>query len=123
MYEVTKDEHWKELHYRYLNEPDRKGVRRRDRIAAGMDDLAPWSAWFNSNAQYAVRELYRLETDPALRELYRKSLRTNAEKPFRCCRFTANTIRRQLTPSRRTGTGDAPLARTEERARRPDARA
>ncbi len=44
MYEVTKDEHWKELHYRYLNEPDRKGVRRRDRIAAGMDDLAPWSA-------------------------------------------------------------------------------
>ena len=80
MYEVTKDEHWKELHYRYLNEPDRKGVRRRDRIAAGMDDLAPWSAWFNSNAQYAVRELYRLETDPALRELYRKSLRTNAEK-------------------------------------------
>lgn len=80
MYEVTKDEHWKELHYRYLNEPDRKGVRRRDRIAAGMDDLAPWSAWFNSNAQYAVRELYRLETDPALRELYRKSLRINAEK-------------------------------------------
>ena len=63
-----------------MNEPDRKGVRRRDRIAAGMDDLAPWSAWFNSNAQYAVRELYRLETDPALRELYRKSLRTNAEK-------------------------------------------
>lgn len=124
MYEVTKDEHWKELHYRYLNEPDRKGVRRRDRIAAGMDDLAPWSAWFNSNAQYAVRELYRLETDPALRELYRKSLRTNAEKAVPLL----SLHRKYDTAATYAFTPDwhrmmPPLARTEERARRPDARA
>ena len=79
MYEITRDEHWRMLHYRYLNEPDPQGVLRRERIAAGMDNLAHWSAWFNSNVQYALRELYRLETDPALRSLYRRSLRINAQ--------------------------------------------
>lgn len=78
--EATNDPAWREMYYRFLREKSPNNLDRKESIANGPKDLAHWSAWFLSNCQYAVRELYLSETDPAIKEIYRQSLLNTAQK-------------------------------------------
>ncbi len=78
MTELTDDPFWPDFYRRLLDENDPKGKVRRVNILNGPSDMAGWSAWFYSGCQYAVRELERSETDPALKKIYRESLRNVA---------------------------------------------
>jgi hypothetical protein len=94
--------YWKKFHYQLLRGKTSNGLDRRQIIMEGPKNMARWSAWYLANCQYAVRKLYDAETDPALKEVYRKSLQNTAQKAlplidsFR--KFNADAPRPPFTP-------------------------
>lgn len=65
--------------YKYFLNEVHEGKTRKDIIAAGVPFADRGQAWFISNSQYAIHQLYRWETDPGLKKIYARSLRATAE--------------------------------------------
>ena len=65
-------------HLQLLHTPMRSGKTRLEAMAEGFSMIEWQSAycWFTSHSQYAVRELYRLESDPERKSKYLDGLRT-----------------------------------------------